>query len=238
MWVQCFVKQIPEAGSFSIQPCAVGDESPQEYTQLNAFLLCVSDFERQWGQWSRGDNGGRWWQLAECIRAGPVNLSQVPTSERFLIPLGGLKQQEEEEEEGEEGGGSYKVNSCRGHLRALADLVCCVPIFGEKNCNKGITLEKFFCKFVIHNDQLCFLVVGLKIFSSLLKFLLFIRICFHIFSVRWRSPATKCTEHSVSFAPNQLQKQTDIFVKVWSCFSPKHTWQHQWKLFIGKHLFH
>lgn len=32
------------AGYFSIQSCAEGDESTQEYTQLNAFLLCVSDF--------------------------------------------------------------------------------------------------------------------------------------------------------------------------------------------------
>ncbi len=75
--------QIPKAGYFSIQSCAVGDESAQEYTQLNAFLLCVSDFGWQWGQWSWGDNRGRWWQLAECIQTAqwiPVRFPQVSAS--------------------------------------------------------------------------------------------------------------------------------------------------------------
>lgn len=50
--VLCFcVWQITKWGYFSKRSCAVGDESSQEYTQLNAFLLCVSDFVRQWGQW-------------------------------------------------------------------------------------------------------------------------------------------------------------------------------------------
>lgn len=83
VWVQCFVWQIPKPGYFSIQSCAVGDESTQEYTQLNAFLLCVSDSGWQWGQWSRGDNGGHWWQLAECIQPAqwiPVRFPQVSAS--------------------------------------------------------------------------------------------------------------------------------------------------------------
>ena len=41
MRVQCFVWQIPITGWFSIQSCAVGDESAQEYTQLNASCVCL-----------------------------------------------------------------------------------------------------------------------------------------------------------------------------------------------------
>ena len=73
----------------------MGDESAQEYTQLNAFLLCVSDFGWQWGQWSQGDNGGHWWQLAECIQPAqwiPVRFPQVSASS---FPRGSLKQQAE-----------------------------------------------------------------------------------------------------------------------------------------------
>ena len=46
-------------------------------------LLCVSDFGWQWGQWGWGDNGGRWWQLAECIQPAhwiSVGFPQVGTS--------------------------------------------------------------------------------------------------------------------------------------------------------------
>lgn len=83
VWVQCFVWQIPKPDYFSIQSCVMGGESTQEYTQLNAFLLCVSDSGWQWGQWNRGDNGGRWWQLAECIQPAqwiPVRFPQVSAS--------------------------------------------------------------------------------------------------------------------------------------------------------------
>lgn len=99
VWVQCFVWQIPKASYFSIQSCAVGDESAQEYTQLNAFLLCVSDFGWQWGQWSRGDNGGCWWQLAKCIQPAqwiPVRFPQVSASSSPEAVQNSRQKQEED----------------------------------------------------------------------------------------------------------------------------------------------
>lgn len=92
--VQCFVRHTFKAGYFCIQSCAAGGESTEEYTQLNAFLFCVSDFGGQWGQWRWGDNGSRWWQPAESIQWIPV-----PTRESFLIQWDSSKREIKERRE-------------------------------------------------------------------------------------------------------------------------------------------